>query len=99
MLTLQFALFRSMKFPFPKWVDLSWEPLIAKHKAFEFQLTQFETGLFDVNLYLEWNGTDHAGPRFSITLFGLYFCLAVYDTRHWNDEENRWYRYDEDPFE
>jgi hypothetical protein len=34
---------------------------------------------------------DHAGFRFEIELLKLfYFHLWIYDSRHWNHDENRW---------
>ena len=35
---------------------------------------------------------DHAGVDFKIGLFGWTFNIHFYDTRHWNDEEGRYYK-------
>lgn len=34
---------------------------------------------------------DHAGFKFELTLFGFTMMFEIYDTRHWNDDEDRWY--------
>ena len=34
---------------------------------------------------------DHAGFRFELTLFGITAMFEIYDNRHWNDDEDRWY--------
>jgi len=38
---------------------------------------------------------DHAGLYLSFSFLGYDIIFQIYDNRHWNDEENRWYRYDE----
>ena len=39
---------------------------------------------------------DHAGIRFGITLFGFTGQIELYDNRHWNYKENRWYKLGEE---
>jgi hypothetical protein len=34
---------------------------------------------------------DHAGLNLQVALFGLSIEYSVYDIRHWNDDEDRWY--------
>lgn len=34
---------------------------------------------------------DHAGISFEITILGVFFALCLYDYRHWNSVENRFY--------
>ena len=68
-----------------------------KNKAWEIQLTWFNpVYLFEVELDLRTKGQSHAGPKFEISLFGLFFDMHIHDTRHWNHDENRWERYGED---
>jgi hypothetical protein len=65
---------------------------ISDHKNLETQLTWFGwSTLFELNIEINWRGRDHAGPRFEIILFGLFFGIQMYDSRHWNYEQNRWY--------
>lgn len=35
---------------------------------------------------------DHAGLRFWLDVYKLYFGLSLTDCRHWNWDENRWYK-------
>ena len=37
---------------------------------------------------------DHAGASLDFGLFGYSIMLQYYDTRHWNDEEGRYWIYD-----
>ncbi len=37
---------------------------------------------------------DHAGLFLSFGLIGYEIIFNIYDSRHWNDDENRWYVYD-----
>ena len=34
---------------------------------------------------------DHAGLRLSVALFGLEIEYHIYERRHWNEDEDRWY--------
>ena len=70
---------------------------ISKHKFFEFQIDwdkewwDYFLFLFKIN-----RKTDHAGLSFhlSVCWFGVY--LTVYDHRHWDDDNDCWYNYNED---
>lgn len=46
--------------------------------------------LFEFELGLNLNGSDHAGPRFQLTLLGYSIEITAPDTRHWNHEAGRW---------
>lgn len=46
--------------------------------------------ILDIGLDLRWYGSDHQGPELDINLLGFMFNVKVYDSRHWNYEENRW---------
>ena len=39
---------------------------------------------------------DHAGFFLSVALLGYDIIFNIYDNRHWNYEEKRWYIYDEE---
>jgi hypothetical protein len=61
-----------------------------KHKYWEVQLTKDEE-LFRVEF--EWTiRQDHAGVRFELGLLGYKATATVYDSRHWNTDQGRWYR-------
>lgn len=68
--------------------------LIAKHKAFEVQVSKYADNFLEFNLNLNWRGEDHAGPSIEINLFGWTLCVKIYDTRHWDYENNCWQVYD-----
>jgi hypothetical protein len=48
-----------------------------------------------LGLYISKNyKTDHAGFRFTINLFGLHICYSHIDSRHWDEDNNDWCKYD-----
>lgn len=72
---------------------------LSKRKSFECQIELFnkmsEDYIFCINGH--WSiRRDHAGPSLMIIIWRLvYFHVAIYDHRHWNYDENRWYKDDE----
>jgi hypothetical protein len=42
--------------------------------------------LLGLTLEINWSGSDHAGPRFSVSLLFLTFDITIYDSRHWNHD-------------
>lgn len=67
---------------------------ISKNKVFEIEMIFFKSTIFLVDLDINFNKVDHAGPKITLGLFGLEISLHLYDTRHWNYEENRWCKYE-----
>lgn len=65
-----------------------------KNKFFEAQIYK-GSDLVDFFLRVT-TRQDHAGAHFGIGLFGYNLELQFYDSRHWNDEEGRWYQYSDD---
>ncbi len=64
---------------------------LSKNKSFEVQLSKWEpTSWFDVHFKWDFN-VDHCGPMFSIEVYKVYFCIQIYDHRHWNHDANRFY--------
>lgn len=66
--------------------------LLGKHKSWEFNGYRTHH-IIDVNFNLTFN-CDHAGLYTMFGLFGYALEFSVYDTRHWNHQENRWEIYD-----
>ena len=66
---------------------------LSTHKNVEVQLTWFGwQTLLELDIDILWRGRDHAGPRLQVTLLGMSIIVSCYDGRHWNYDENRWYR-------
>lgn len=64
----------------------------AKHKGGEIQITKDNT---IVSISFRWSmWRDHAGMSLDIGLLGYTVSAQYYDTRHWNEEEGRYYIYD-----
>jgi hypothetical protein len=74
-----------------KWFSFSDSGRLGKHKAWEVQTDYWGWGrLFELEIDVDWAGSDHAGPRFSLTLLGFMVAAQMYDTRHWDEDNNRW---------
>lgn len=61
------------------------------NKFWEIQVEYWKDSgsYFDINL--SWTTkTDHAGFRFHFEVFGLYFGIDIYDSRHWDTEKKDW---------
>jgi hypothetical protein len=95
MLNLQF----NLRNPFSsRWKCLytKFGNLPIKHKHWEIQIDKCA----DI-VGFEFRFTtrqDHAGFYLSLSLLGYDIIFTAYDSRHWNDEQNRYVNYD-DPAE
>jgi hypothetical protein len=63
---------------------------LSQHKTVEIQISRYAFNWLELQLDLNWRGTDHAGPWFMIGLFGWQLDIRMYDRRHWNYETNSW---------
>src|ERR1017187_1811394 len=69
----------------------------------ELSLLSYDNNIFSAGFVLfsdffhiriNWNRkTDHAGFRLDITLLGFMFEFTIYDTRHWDEENDCWQKY------
>ena len=76
------------------WCKVYHHFLGMKHKALEMQVAYFGTDAFDIS-YSWRRRQDHAGLSLEITLLGVLCAISLYDYRHWNSVENRFYFSDE----
>jgi hypothetical protein len=67
---------------------------ILKNKFFEIQLSKYNRYLFELEMDFQLTGKDHAGIKFSLTLFEYELSLLMYDNRHWDYENRRWQEYE-----
>jgi hypothetical protein len=68
--------------------------MLGKHTGAEIQVIK-DTTIVDFGF--RWAiRQDHAGVMLDLGLFGYSVMLHYYDTRHWNDEEGRFYIYEKD---
>ena len=63
---------------------------ISKNKGCEIQLSFNPMLAININAYLT-RKCDHSGLRAEINLFGLELEIDIYDGRHWNRKENRYF--------
>jgi hypothetical protein len=64
-----------------------------KHKFWEAQASKDSVLIgFEFNWRFR---TDHAGFQLGADLLGYSIEFSFYDSRHWNEEENRFYNYNE----
>lgn len=66
---------------------------ITEHKAWEFEICRYS---YDIaKIYFQWSvKSDHAGPSLELCLFGYGVEVKIYDTRHWDYDNNCWTVYD-----
>lgn len=62
----------------------------TKHKHWEFEIIRHSYDLFEVAINFTVRGQDHAGLRLSLALFGYSVKLDIYDSRHWDYDNNCW---------
>ncbi len=63
-----------------------------KNKFWEIQISLFSPrDLIDFTLDTRWWGHDHAGLELRIQVLWLFMSFRLYDSRHWNYDENRFY--------
>ena len=66
---------------------------LSKHTAWELEHTYYSGSLLDIDTSLGIR-EDHAGFEITLGLFGYGVHFHIYDTRHWNNETNKWEVYD-----
>ena len=60
---------------------------LFNHKAWELEHSYYSPMLFDCDV--RWTrGQDHAGIEIGIGIFGYGISFRMYDTRHWDSEQN-----------
>ena len=69
---------------------------VNKNVSFQLSKSEEPHDLFDFTFRWDLRGQDHAGLYISVTLWKYWTVFNIYDKRHWNDDENRWYHYDEE---
>jgi len=74
-------------FEFHSYWSKGW--ILSKHKAIEVQLMRDST-LICFEIDLEFKGYCHAGPRIDIAFLFHRLTISFPDSRHWNQEANRW---------
>jgi len=93
MFRFSFCLFRFGKdIGETRW-DYCLDKRVIENKSFELQASLFPAhAVLDFQVDLHWWGGDHAGPEIILHLMWFYLGIKLYDHRHWNYEEGRWYR-------
>ena len=65
---------------------------ISEYKAWELEHTFYDGMLLDLNLKFTTKG-DHAGLNIEFGLLGYSIHFIIYDTRHWDYENNTWVKH------
>ena len=68
---------------------------LSKNKFWEFECYYIGWFWIEFELELLLRGRDHAGPKFTIGLFGYTIQFQIYDNRHWDAETNDWEVYED----
>lgn len=70
------------------------QKMLTKYKNLEFQTMNSENNEFFF-VGCSWSyKTDHAGFNFSVGLYKYQLYFSIIDTRHWDDENNKWHDVD-----
>ena len=71
-----------------------WHILFTKdHKISQFKALELQANATSDIIGMEFRWTthqDHAGVFLAMAVLGHEFILNLYDTRHWNHEDNRY---------
>jgi len=67
-----------------------WDKKLSSHKFFEIEKFFDDSYIFKFELNLNFTGKDHAGPEIGIILFSFGMSMRIYDSRHWDYENNHW---------
>jgi hypothetical protein len=83
----------SINLPFDHFKNLgSISGKFFKNKAWELEHTYYSGSLIDIDTSFSLN-EDHAGFEFVFGLFGYGIHFRIYDTRHWDYDNNCWQKY------
>lgn len=78
-----------------------WKPIysthykLSKNKVFEIEIQYYRSTIFLVEIDINFTKKNHAGPRINLGIFGLEFLFYLYDSRHWDYENDKWYSKDD----
>jgi hypothetical protein len=64
-----------------------------KHWELDVSFDRLNT-IFGIDVDTNFIGSDHAGIKFTLILFGFHLYTSMYDSRHWDYRNNRWTEYD-----
>lgn len=67
---------------------------VSTNKFIELEFTKYNLNLFELEFSSAFRGYDHAGPYFTLGLFGYSFYVKLYDKRHWDYINNCWENYE-----
>jgi hypothetical protein len=91
----------NISFPYKKqkkqidYVEKTWS--ISKNKSLELQISKWGHSwtLFGIIINPSWY-RSHSGFMIELEVFNYAMIVNFYDNRHWNYEEGRWCRDDEE---
>ncbi len=69
------------------------------HKYFELE-SQINKEFWELfKIFIHWSRkTDHAGINIHLSIMWWFIDFNIYDNRHWNDDENRFFKDGEPQF-
>jgi hypothetical protein len=89
MINFSFSLYNPFRYRFDNRFSKSWK--LTENKAIEVEYIRTNI-LLMIDFRLSFR-QDHAGLAVGLGLFGYEGCVELYDVRHWDYENNRWYVY------
>jgi hypothetical protein len=74
-----------------KWFSFYRHGRVTQNRSWELQLDYWGWGkLFGLDLGLDWEGSDHAGPEIELTILGFTVHFTMPRNDHWDYDTNTW---------
>lgn len=69
---------------------------ITRYKHWEIEHTYYSDVLVDVDFRVN-SRMDHGGVSFTVGVLGYGISMRLYDSRHWDYENNCWEQHEQQP--
>lgn len=63
---------------------------LYKNKYWELECIRDPQRILAAELSFSWRNRDHAGLNMGVCILGADIALHIYDTRHWDYQNNKW---------
>lgn len=68
----------------------NWWRRLPFDRSIEVEYGEIDDTLLTFILSTEFKGSDHAGPKLELSVFGYGFRIEIPKARHWNHDDNCW---------
>ena len=63
---------------------------LFRNKYWEAEIYLYTPNILGISIDTSWRGSDHAGISIELILLKYTFCVKLYDSRHWDYDNNCW---------